>query len=134
YIVLTKGVPLRVPGTDGRDGTVASVDSELTVLYRKLLGLNVALAGRVSNPYFLGDRPIPDAQPFTRFIGDIYLVTRLDGFTLADVVKLIDRGMAPVPDGKIVLDEKVTGTEAADRWLQQAGDRLRQAGAGDRVV
>jgi uncharacterized protein (TIGR03790 family) len=38
YIVLTKGVPLRVSGTSGIDGTVASVDSELTLLYRKMLG------------------------------------------------------------------------------------------------
>src|SRR6476660_4939986 len=28
YIVLTKGVPLRVKGTPGRNGTIASVDSE----------------------------------------------------------------------------------------------------------
>src|SRR5262245_34488185 len=37
YIVLTKGTPLRVQGTDGREGTVASVDSELTLLYRKIV-------------------------------------------------------------------------------------------------
>src|SRR3984893_16369646 len=33
YIVTTAGVPLRVQGTDGLDGTIASVDSELTLLY-----------------------------------------------------------------------------------------------------
>src|SRR5688572_23351856 len=37
YIVLIKGVPLRIRGTGGLNGTVASVDSELTLLYRKLL-------------------------------------------------------------------------------------------------
>ena len=38
YIVLIKGVPLRIAGTPGRQGTVASVDSELTLLYRRLVG------------------------------------------------------------------------------------------------
>ncbi len=30
YIVLTKGIPLRVNGSSGRTGTVASVDSEFS--------------------------------------------------------------------------------------------------------
>src|SRR5262245_7261635 len=38
YIVLTKGVPLRIDGTSGLAGTVASVDSELTLLYRRMVG------------------------------------------------------------------------------------------------
>ena len=38
FIVFTKGVPLRIQGTSGRDGTVASVDSELAALYRRLAG------------------------------------------------------------------------------------------------
>jgi uncharacterized protein (TIGR03790 family) len=32
YIVLTKGVPLRITGTEGPEGITASVDSELTLL------------------------------------------------------------------------------------------------------
>ena len=55
YIVLTKGIPLRVKGTSGRDGTMASVDSELTLLYRRLTGAEPPLAGPLANPYFLGD-------------------------------------------------------------------------------
>src|SRR5436190_855361 len=38
YIVLTKGMPLRITGTIGRSGTIASVDSELTLLYRRMTG------------------------------------------------------------------------------------------------
>ena len=45
YIVLTKGIPLRIKGTPGRDGTGASVDSELTLLYRRMTGADVH-AGR----------------------------------------------------------------------------------------
>jgi len=37
YLVLTKGVPLRIAGTIGLKGTLASVDSELTLLYEPLL-------------------------------------------------------------------------------------------------
>ena len=61
YIVLTKGIPLRIRGTGGLNGTVASVDSELTLLYRKLLGLSVPPAGRVPNPFFAGDGAIDSA-------------------------------------------------------------------------
>src|SRR5262249_10237398 len=85
YIVLTKGVPLRVIGTGGLQGTTASVDSELTLLYRKLLGQQLPLDGRIANPYYLGDSPIGNAKPFTHVQFDIYLVTRLDGFTVEDV-------------------------------------------------
>ena len=41
YIVLTHGIPLRISGTPGRNGTVASVDSELTLLYRRMTGIAV---------------------------------------------------------------------------------------------
>jgi hypothetical protein len=35
YIVLTKDVPIRLIGTSERNGTRSSVDSELTLLYRR---------------------------------------------------------------------------------------------------
>ena len=67
-----------------------------------------------------------EARPFTRFDHDIYLVTRLDGFSVDDVKRLIDRGMAPSADGKVVLDQKATLVDrGGDRWLQETADRLR---------
>jgi uncharacterized protein (TIGR03790 family) len=135
YLVLTKGIPLRVLGTGGLQGTTASVDSELTLLYRKMLGLDIPVGGHVENPYFLGDKPIGEAKPFTRALSDLYLVTRLDGFTVDDVLKLIDRGTAPTTTGSIVLDKKATLVDrGGDLWLEQAADRLRKSGAGDRVI
>jgi uncharacterized protein (TIGR03790 family) len=135
YLVLTKGVPLRVLGTGGLQGTTASVDSELTLLYRKMLGVDIPVGGRIPNPYFLDDKPIADARPFTRTLSDLYLVTRLDGFTVDDVLKLIDRGAAPTTTGSIVLDKKATLIDrGGDLWLEETADRLRKAGAGDRVV
>ena len=135
YLVLTKDVPLRIAGTQGLNGTLASVDSELTLLYRKLLGITPATAGRVDNPLFLGDKTVADAKPVTRFSTDIYMVTRLDGFSVDDVVKLIDRGTAPSRDGTIVLDQKSSLVDrGGDLWLEQAAQRLRSSGSTRPVV
>lgn len=128
YIVLTKGVPLRIDGTDGRSGTVASVDSELTLLYRKLSGEAVTSVGRVDNPYFLGERPLADAMPFTHASYDIFLVTRLDGFTVDDVFKLIDNGSGSATSGHVVLQPGNSGspvTAAGNAWLAAATERLK---------
>lgn len=135
YIVLTKGVPLRIAGTSGTEGTTASVDSELTLLYRKMLGDQPRLMGKLPNPYYLGSAPITDAKPFTRFTSDIYLVTRLDGFTVQDIRGLIERGAQPSQIGKIVLDQKDRLIDAGgDHWLRQAAERLTTTQMGDRVV
>jgi uncharacterized protein (TIGR03790 family) len=135
FIVLTKGVPLRVDGTSGPAGAVASVDSELTLLYRKMTGAAVSAAGRIDNPYFLNERPLTEARRFTRSVADIYLVTRLDGFTADDVVKLIDRGSTPVREGRVVLDQKSTVIDrGGDRWLAEAATRLTDSGQGGRVT
>jgi len=177
YLVLTKGVPLRIEGTGGLNGTVASVDSELTLLYRRMVtapvslvsrivntnfaenqteasrlagsdmylvttltsadsgvtlvgrktvGASVPITGRLDNPYFLGDKPLAQAARFSRLTSDLYLVTRLDGFTVDDVIKLIDRGMSPAREGQIVLDQKASGVDpGGDAWLAQAAERLK---------
>src|ERR1700681_3376016 len=53
YIVTTAGVPLKVLGTDGLDGTYASVDSELTLLYLDhKSGKPHAINGVIPNPFF----------------------------------------------------------------------------------
>lgn len=130
FIVLTKGIPLRIhQGTLAR--SAASVDSELTLLYRRMVGETVPLAGQIPNPYFLGDRPIAEATRFTREAQSIYLVTRLDGYTVDDVIGLIDRGAAPESTGRFVLDGKSSWTDKGNEWLRQAADRLKAAGLPD---
>lgn len=135
FIVLTKGIPIRIDGSGGETGTMASVDSELTLLYRKMSGRPVLPQGRTANPYFLGERPIAQAPRFTRLDRDIYLVTRLDGFTADDAIGLIDRGIKPVREGRIVLDQKATAVDrGGDMWLEDAGRRISEAGHAGRVL
>ena len=134
YIVLTKGIPLRVEGTSGPDGTVASVDSELTLLYRKMVGQTVTPAGRIANPYFLRDAPIAQARAFTHEAQDIFLVSRLDGYTSADIRALIDRGCTPANHGKILLDQKEPLQAKGNNWLRAAADILKSMRFPDPVV
>ncbi len=134
YIVLTKDVPIRVAGTPGRRGTVASVDSELTLLYRKMTGAGVPVPGSVPNPYFAAPgSPIP--KPFTHDLADMYLVTRLDAYTVPEVTGLIDRAAAPAHSGEFILDERATtGDRLGDRWLEEAAEALRKLGVTQVVL
>jgi uncharacterized protein (TIGR03790 family) len=134
YIVLTKGIPIRIGGTSGKDGNTASVDSELTLLYRRMIGQQLPINGLIPNPYFLNEAPLTEAKQFSHADLDIYLVSRLDGYSLGDIRGLIDRGVAPSREGKILLDTKGSLSEKGDTWLQQASDLLGKAGFGDRVI
>lgn len=133
YLVLTKGVPLRIDGTAGLAGTLASVDSELTLLYRRLAGQPAPAEGTIDNPYYLGARPIGEARPFSHREHDIYLVTRIDAFTVDQALGLIDRAQAPTTDGRIVLDQR-GAVASAGGWLEQAATRLAGQGYESRVV
>ncbi len=135
YIVLTKDVPLRISGTSGRGGTNASVDSELTLLYRRRSGQAVALPGFVPNPYFAGTAPIANLQPFSHRSQDIYLVTRLDGYTVQDAIGLVDKATSATARGRFILDERAALVDpGGDRWLRTSAERLRSQGLDDRVT
>jgi uncharacterized protein (TIGR03790 family) len=135
YLVLTKEVPLRITGSTGQSGTVSSVDSELTLLYRRMTGRTVPIQGWIPNPYFLGSKVIRDAEPFTHRRFDIYLVTRLDAFTTDEALALVDKALSPSHEGKIVLDEKSTLIDrGGDAWLRASAGELETLGHGDRVT
>jgi uncharacterized protein (TIGR03790 family) len=127
-IVLTKGVPLKIRGTGGLRGTQASVDSELAMLYRELIQGPAPPEGPVPNPYFHASA----TAPFNRADHDIYLVTRLDGYTWEDIRGLVDRATAPARSGKVVLDMKAaffaSGAAPGDGWLREAAWRLHDSG------
>jgi uncharacterized protein (TIGR03790 family) len=124
-IVLTKGVPLKVRGTGSGTGTQASVDSELTLLYRELVQGLGPLEGAIRNPCFTPGAPVA----FTRADHDIYLVTRLDGYTWEDIRGLIDRATTPARHGKFVLDQTAPipagGAPPGDGWLRESARRLK---------
>jgi uncharacterized protein (TIGR03790 family) len=135
YIVLTKDVPIRIKGTSGRSGTNASVDSELTLLYRRRTGESVPIVGFVPNPYFAGAKASATVEPFTHRPHDIYLVTRLDGYTLQDALALIDRAAAPTAEGVFVLDRQAAKADLIpNRWLGAAAERLTAQGLGNRIA
>src|SRR5688572_22490254 len=133
YLVLTKGVPLRIAGSPGVGGTTSSVDSELTLLYRRMVGTPVPVDGRVDNPYFLGTRTVKEAKAFSHRDHDIYLVTRIDAFTANQAMAMIDRAQMPSKEGRIVLDQLGAGG-TGDQWMSQAAARLTELGHGPRVL
>lgn len=86
YIVTTKGVPIRVNrgNTFSTTSPSSSIESELTLI----LSANASKIGNngfFTSPYFLS------TQKFSRSNYDMFLVTRLDGYTYDDIKNLIDK-------------------------------------------
>ncbi len=91
FIVLTKGVPLRL-----QNGAGFSVDSMLATMEKPLSMDEMTTPEKQqpknTNPYFQKDEPF-SAKKF-----GLYLVTRLDAYTLADAKALVDRSLAAKPE------------------------------------
>jgi len=94
YVVLAKGMPLKIAATGGSDYTnldYAALDTELSLLFTGAY----SLPGRILSPYYgrtLGEY----FHPFKYRRGSIvmaYLVTRLAAWTLDEVYDMIDRGL-----------------------------------------
>ena len=124
YIVLTSGVPLHVWASNGKSDTLdsdeASVDSELALLYTRLHGGNPKLDGPVPNPFYM-QRDTPFRHP----LFPMYMVTRLDGYSMADMKGLVDRSLEaqnrPRGNGKFVIDLRANEDTAGNHWLRTAG-------------
>jgi len=133
-ILLGPGLPLRIAGPLGRVGSGGSVDSDLSLLYRKLTGAAVPASGLVDNPYF-HPAPLLQPRPFDRRGFDIYLVTRLDGRNEQEALALLDRAdrrpsaFVSVVDGRPI---NASGPEA--RWMAEVEPRVRAARQDARVV
>jgi uncharacterized protein (TIGR03790 family) len=113
YIVLTQGIPLRVGGAS--DDEIASVDSELTLLYSDMTGKPRTLKGAAANPFF-GQRQVRFEHP--RF--PIYLVTRLGGYDFKDIQGMIDRSLEAANRGWFVFDMRSASDDDGDNWLRTA--------------
>jgi len=116
FIVLTKGVPIRIDGgiTGSRDiGSTGnyhpSVDSYLAAIdypgIKDAVKISITGSGATGfgwlNRYWKANAPFSHAQ----FGG--YLVTRLDGYTQADAMALVSRAIAAeksTQTGKVLLD------------------------------
>ena len=107
YIVLTKGIPLKIRKTHGSDYSdldYAAIDSEMTLLFSGPYNLD----GRIINPYY-GSPAGRFYHPFKYTWGGTrmsYLVTRLAAWDLVEVYSMIDRALDPYsgPDAYAILD------------------------------
>ncbi len=127
YIATTKGVPLRIESTGGKElnDSAASVDSELTLVYQHLHGVTTTLRGSVPNPFFrLRD------TPFRHPLIPMYMVTRLDAYDVATVKRMIDRSLAARNVGRFVIDGKADDSTEGNQWLRTAALLLPK----DRVI
>jgi uncharacterized protein (TIGR03790 family) len=123
FIVLTKGVPIRVRGgvTGSRDENQpgaplnASVDSYLASIDYTVGGpkglapaVKISIHGSGASGYGLLNRYWKASTPFTHAKFGGYLVTRLDGYTQADAEALVTRSLAAestgITTGKVLLD------------------------------
>jgi uncharacterized protein (TIGR03790 family) len=125
YIVLTSGVPLWISGSGPQLSEAASVDSELTLLYQRLKGATIPLAGPVNNPFFR-QRDTPFRHP----LFPMYLVTRLDGYDMKDMKGIVDRALLARNTGKFVIDLRADEATPGNEWLRTAALLLPK----DRVV
>ena len=121
YIVLTKGVPLAADY--GYSTGPLSVSSILACAGES------SISGPTENPYGpLSSSPeIAFSHQLSLNGHHIYLVTRLDGYTVEDVHALIDRSKSvSTPAGPVLLDLEYLGADAAssNTMLNQ---RLRDA-------
>jgi uncharacterized protein (TIGR03790 family) len=128
YIVTTSGIPLKIKGTRGPQGDLASVDSELCMLYQYMLYGDYGLAGTVLNPYFAGNSPPSRLVYFNRKDFDIYLVTRLTAYTTKEAKALIRKSLKARPVGQFLIDDKPSNRSPAKGWMVEANDRMRHLG------
>jgi uncharacterized protein (TIGR03790 family) len=89
FIVLTKGVPLRVARKNGYSVDALLAGMHLTI--PPMVGLDTTWLRRYRNPYFNA------RQPFDSERYGMYLVTRLDCARTADCLALVDRATQARP-------------------------------------
>jgi len=92
----------------------------------------VPIVGFVPNPYYAADPPAA-VEAFSHRTHDVYLVTRLDGYTVQDALGLINRAADAKADGAFVLSPRASSADLMpNRWLAAAAERLKARGLGVR--
>lgn len=114
YIVLCRGIPIRIVYRDTPELDDWGVDSVLTCLFQKT-------DQQMNNPYF-------DAKaPFSHRDYDMYLVTRLDGITAADAKALVDRSISAKPEKGLFLFDIDPKWDRAGEGYKMVNDGMREA-------
>jgi uncharacterized protein (TIGR03790 family) len=132
YLVTVRGIPLRIANAEEALESEseqipkqfrvnrASVDSELALLPAPP---NLSMTAFQPNPFFEG-KPVSDSD-----VNRIIKVSRLDGPTKADVIRLIDRtieGEETGLMGRAYIDAGGPHVKG-DEWINQAGDLAQAA-------
>lgn len=119
FIVLTKGIPIRIAGAalgscdeNSREAVETrghpSLDSYLAALdYTHKTTRRIAIVGSGAKGAAYANRYWNANEPFSHIKFGGYLVTRLDGYTVADAKRLVRDALAAekrLPDGEILLD------------------------------
>jgi uncharacterized protein (TIGR03790 family) len=110
FIVLTKGIPIRLTGGKTGSDATPSLDSYLAAIdYPTIPGavqVNVQGSGITGNVWL--NRYWNATVPFSHAVFGGYLVTRLDGYTQSDAMSLtsesLSAGSGVPPYGRILLD------------------------------
>jgi uncharacterized protein (TIGR03790 family) len=125
YLVTTLGVPLRIMGSGGIKADIAAVDSELCLLYGRLQGVEYEVRGPLPNPIFQKRN-----SAYSPAEDQIYLVTRLAAYSVESVKAMIDRSLAAVDEGVVVLDLNSSDDKPGNSWLRTAAILIAQ----DRLI
>ncbi len=128
FIVLTKGIPIRVHDSMGH-----SVDSLLAGMELEFEPVKVSTeppgfedVERMANPFFNSEKRFSHEET------GMYLVTRLDGYEVAEIKRAIDAGLKARPvKGPFYLDVAKRGGEASaslNDELRVTAAQLKSAG------
>ncbi len=112
YIVLTKGTPLKT--SDGH-----SVCSRLVCM-----GTTLTIAD--PNPYYYRTETFTHQKSFSG--NKLYLVTRLDGYTVDHVKKLIDNSVNAKGTADAFLFDGKGSTYTQETYMKNGADKLKQNG------
>lgn len=119
FVLLTKGIPIRLHSNGGYsvDGHIAAMDLKIEPIDKP----ETVQVRRSLNPYFNKN------DSFSRAKYDFVLVTRLDGYTVADCKRLVDNSLAAKPEkGPFFFDEAGNRNGGGYADMQQT---LSRAGA-----
>lgn len=119
FIVLTAGIPIRLRDNDGFsvDGHLAAMNLDI----KPIEELKESAIRQSLNPYFGKN------EPFSSRKFNMYLVTRLIGYNVADAKRLIDNSLAAKPDkGPFFFDAAENRKTGSYLEMQQAMYRANE--------